>query len=67
MMRLLVDLNLVLDVLLDREPRADAAAAVWAAAEGAGCHAIATRNAGDFAAASLPVLSATEALAALRA
>ena len=31
--RILVDLNVVLDVLLDRAPRAEAAAAVWAAVE----------------------------------
>ncbi len=33
MMRVLVDLNLVLDVLLDRQPHADAAAALWACVE----------------------------------
>ena len=33
MMRILVDPNLVLDVLLDREPYAEAAAALWAAVE----------------------------------
>lgn len=33
MMRVLVDLNLVLDVLLDRQPHAEASAALWAAAE----------------------------------
>lgn len=32
-MRVLVDLNLVLDVLLDRQPHADAAAALWASVE----------------------------------
>lgn len=32
-MRILLDLNLVLDVLLDREPHAEAAAALWAAVE----------------------------------
>ena len=32
-MRALVDLNVVLDVLLDRAPHADAAAALWAAVE----------------------------------
>ena len=32
-MRLLVDLNVVLDVLLDRAPHAEAAAALWAAIE----------------------------------
>lgn len=32
-MRVLVDLNLVLDVLLDREPHAEAAAALWASFE----------------------------------
>lgn len=31
--RVLVDLNVVLDVLLDREPHSDAAAALWAAVE----------------------------------
>lgn len=31
--RILVDLNVVLDVLLDRNPHAEAAAAVWAAVE----------------------------------
>lgn len=33
MSRLLVDLNVVLDVLLERKPWADAASALWAAAE----------------------------------
>ncbi|MBI2466950.1 MAG: PIN domain-containing protein [Candidatus Rokubacteria bacterium] len=33
MRRLLLDLNVVLDVLLDRRPHAEAAAAVWAAME----------------------------------
>ncbi len=33
MMRILLDTNVVLDVLLDREPHADASAAVWAAVE----------------------------------
>ncbi|HVS65419.1 MAG TPA: PIN domain-containing protein [Thermoanaerobaculia bacterium] len=33
MRRLLVDLNVVLDVLLDREPHAAASAALWAAVE----------------------------------
>lgn len=32
-MRVLLDLNVVLDVLLDRKPHADAAAALWAAIE----------------------------------
>lgn len=32
-MRILVDLDLVLDVLLDREPHADAAAALWSSVE----------------------------------
>ncbi|MCK6531182.1 PIN domain-containing protein [Myxococcota bacterium] len=32
-MRILVDLNLVLDVLLDRRPHAEAAAGLWAAIE----------------------------------
>jgi predicted nucleic acid-binding protein len=32
-MRLLLDLNVILDVLLDRSPHADAAAALWAAIE----------------------------------
>lgn len=32
-MRILVDLNLVLDVLLDRQPHAEAAAALWASVE----------------------------------
>lgn len=32
-MRWLIDLNVVLDVLLDRAPHADAASAVWAAVE----------------------------------
>jgi predicted nucleic acid-binding protein len=31
--RILLDLNVVLDVLLDRAPHADAAAAIWAAVE----------------------------------
>ncbi|MBM4365119.1 MAG: PIN domain-containing protein, partial [Deltaproteobacteria bacterium] len=31
--RVLVDLNVILDVLLDRSPHADAAAALWAAIE----------------------------------
>ncbi len=33
MMRILVDLNLVLDVLLDREPHSEDGAALWAAVE----------------------------------
>lgn len=33
MKRLLIDVNLVLDVLLDRKPHAEAASAVWAAVE----------------------------------
>lgn len=33
MMRVLVDLNVLLDVLLDRQPHADAASALWAAIE----------------------------------
>lgn len=33
-MRVLVDLNVILDVLLDREPHAEASAAVWASIEG---------------------------------
>jgi predicted nucleic acid-binding protein len=33
MRRILVDTNLVLDVLLDRQPHAEASAAVWAAVE----------------------------------
>ena len=33
MKRLLLDLNVILDVLLDRRPHVDAAARVWAAAE----------------------------------
>ena len=33
MKRILVDVNVVLDVLLDRAPRAEASAAVWAAVE----------------------------------
>ena len=33
MTRVLVDLNLILDVLLDRPPHADAAAALWACIE----------------------------------
>ena len=33
MMRVLIDLNLVLDVLLDRQPHADAGAALWASVE----------------------------------
>ncbi len=32
-MRVLLDLNVILDVLLDREPHAEAAAALWAAIE----------------------------------
>lgn len=32
-MRLLIDLNVVLDVLLEREPHVDAASALWAAIE----------------------------------
>jgi len=32
--QVLVDLNVVLDVLLDRQPHADAAAALWTAIEG---------------------------------
>jgi predicted nucleic acid-binding protein len=34
MKRVLFDVNVVLDVLLDRKPHADASAAVWAAVEG---------------------------------
>lgn len=34
MKRLLLDLNVILDVILDRAPGADAAAARWAALEG---------------------------------
>lgn len=33
MRRILIDLNVVLDVLLDRAPHADSAAALWAAVE----------------------------------
>lgn len=33
MMRILLDLNLVLDVLLDREPYAEDSSALWAAIE----------------------------------
>lgn len=33
MRRILVDLNVILDVLLDRRPHADAAARIWAAVE----------------------------------
>ena len=33
MMRLLFDVNVVLDVLLDREPFADASSAAWSAVE----------------------------------
>ncbi len=33
MKKLLVDVNVILDILLDRKPHADAAAAVWAAME----------------------------------
>ena len=33
MKRILVDINVVLDVLLDRQPHADGSAAVWAAVE----------------------------------
>lgn len=136
-MRLLVDLNLVLDVLLDRAPHAEAAASLWAAiedgqAEGmlaahavttlhylaarsggrafadqcvagvlgvfgvapvddavvrqalamvwpdfedavcsaagvaAGCHALATRDPGGFKRSALPVMTAAEALSAIR-
>lgn len=136
-MRILLDLNLVLDVLLDREPHAEAAAALWAsvetgeaegllaahcvttlhylatrsrgrpfadeclagvlgvfavapvdeavlrralamrwpdfedavcaaAGEAAGCHAIATRDISGFRRSALPVMTAAEALTALR-
>jgi predicted nucleic acid-binding protein len=60
--RILLDLNVVLDVLLDRAPHAEAAAAVWAAVEEGGAegflaahcvttlHYLATRSGGrDFA------------------
>jgi predicted nucleic acid-binding protein len=36
--RLLLDLNVILDVILDRPPGADAAAALWAAIEGGQGH-----------------------------
>jgi predicted nucleic acid-binding protein len=136
-MRILVDLNLVLDVLLDRQPDAEAAAALWAsvetgevegllaahcvttlhhlaarsrgrafadeclagvlgvfgvapvddpvvrralamgwpdfedavcaaAGEAAGCHALATRDPGGFKRSPLPVMTAMEALTAVR-
>ncbi len=136
-MRILVDLNLVLDVLLDRQPHADAAAGLWASVEAgeadgmiaapcvttlhylatrsggrafadecvagvltvfgvapvddavlrqalgmgwpdfedavcasagvaAGCHALATRDSAGFRRAALPVMTAGEALTAIR-
>jgi predicted nucleic acid-binding protein len=37
MKRLLVDTNVVLDVLLDRQPHAKASVAVWASIEAGGC------------------------------
>jgi predicted nucleic acid-binding protein len=136
-MRILVDPNLVLDVLFDRHPHADSAAALWAAveaheaeglvpahsvttlhylaarsggrafadecvnavlsvfsvapvdqavlrqalamgwsdfedavcvaaAQAAGCHAVATRDAAGFKRGALPILTASEAFVALR-
>jgi predicted nucleic acid-binding protein len=50
MKRLLVDTNVALDVLLDRQPHAEASAAIWASAETGKCegflaaHAITTIN-----------------------